>query len=46
MVLLRGRAWWMPGLLEKTVPEISIEDHSFFEKRDAAVAAGKPASGS
>ena len=29
MVLLRGRAWWMPGLLERTVPHISIEDDSF-----------------
>jgi putative drug exporter of the RND superfamily len=46
MVLLRGRAWWMPGLLERTVPHVSIEDYSFFEKRDAAAAAGKPASGS
>ncbi len=46
MVLLRGRAWWMPGLLEKAVPHISIEDQSFFEKRDAAAAAtAKPASG-
>ena len=46
MVLLRGRAWWMPGLLERTVPHISIEDQSFFEKRDAAAAAaGKPAAG-
>ncbi len=33
----------MPGLLERTVPHISIEDDSFFEQRDAA---GKPAAGS
>jgi putative drug exporter of the RND superfamily len=46
MVLLRGRAWWMPGLLERTVPHISIEDESFFAERDAAAAAaGKAASG-
>jgi RND superfamily putative drug exporter len=46
MVLLRGRAWWMPGLLERTVPHISIEDDSFFARRDAAAApAGKPAAG-
>jgi RND superfamily putative drug exporter len=45
MVLLRGRAWWMPGLLERTVPHISIEDDSFFAERDAAAAAGKPAAG-
>jgi hypothetical protein len=38
-----GRAGWMPGLLERTVPHISIEDDSFFEQRDAA---GKPAAGS
>jgi hypothetical protein len=42
-VLLRGRAWWMPGVLESAVPHISIEDASFFEKRDAA--AGKPVAG-
>ncbi len=43
MVLLRGRAWWMPGLLERAVPHISIEDDSFFADRDArATAAGKP----
>ena len=47
MVLLRGRAWWMPGLLERTVPHISIEDDSFLKQRDAAAAAaGKPAAGS
>jgi putative drug exporter of the RND superfamily len=47
MVLLRGRAWWMPGLLERTVPHISIEDESFFAERDAATAsaAGKAPSG-
>ncbi|MEK6278611.1 MAG: MMPL family transporter [Actinomycetota bacterium] len=36
MVLLRGRAWWMPGLLERTVPHISIEGEEYFAKRDAA----------
>jgi RND superfamily putative drug exporter len=47
MVLLRGRAWWMPGLLERTVPHISVEDDSFLRQRDAeAAAAGKPAAGS
>ena len=46
MVLLRGRAWWMPGLLERAVPHISIEDDSFFADRDATrAAAGKPAAG-
>jgi RND superfamily putative drug exporter len=46
MVLLRGRAWWMPGLLERAVPHISIEDDSFFTERDAAVASGKSPAGS
>ncbi len=44
MVLLRGRAWWMPGLLERTVPQIGVEDDSFLRERDAAAAAGNPAS--
>ena len=44
MVLLRGRAWWMPGLLERTVPHISVEDDSFLRERDAI--AGKAPSGS
>jgi RND superfamily putative drug exporter len=44
MVLLRGRAWWMPGLLERTVPHISVEDDSFLRERDAV--AGKAPSGS
>ncbi len=43
MVLLRGRAWWMPGLLERAVPHISIEDDSFFAERDAE--AGKTPAG-
>ena len=29
MVLLKGRAWWMPGLLERTVPHISIEGEEY-----------------
>ena len=36
MVLLKGRAWWMPGLLERTVPHISIEGEEYFAERDAA----------
>jgi putative drug exporter of the RND superfamily len=44
MVLLRGRAWWMPGLLERTVPHISVEDESFLRELDAA--AGKSPAGS
>lgn len=44
MVLLGRSAWWLPGWLGRVMPRISIEDQSFFERRDAA-AAGKPASG-
>jgi uncharacterized membrane protein YdfJ with MMPL/SSD domain len=46
MVLLPGWAWWMPGLLERAVPHISIEDDSCFTERDAAVASGKSPAGS
>jgi RND superfamily putative drug exporter len=47
MVLLRGRAWWMPGLLERTVPHISVEDDSFLRQLDSAASvAGKPLAGS
>jgi RND superfamily putative drug exporter len=34
MVLLKGRAWWMPGLLERTVPHLSIEGEEYFARRD------------
>jgi hypothetical protein len=34
----------MPGLLERTVPHISVEDDSFLRERDAV--AGKAPSGS
>jgi RND superfamily putative drug exporter len=39
MVILRGRAWWMPRWLERTVPRISIEGEGYFAKRDAEKAA-------
>jgi RND superfamily putative drug exporter len=35
MVLLKGRAWWMPGLLERAVPHISIEGEEYFATRDS-----------
>jgi putative drug exporter of the RND superfamily len=41
MVLLRARAWWMPGLLERTVPRISIEGEEYFAKLDAKRVAGR-----
>jgi RND superfamily putative drug exporter len=36
MVLLGGRAWWMPGWLGRIVPHINIEGEEFFARRDAA----------
>ena len=39
MVLLRARAWWMPRLLERTVPRISIEGEAYFAELDAKRAA-------
>jgi RND superfamily putative drug exporter len=41
MVLLRGRAWWMPGLLERTVPRISIEGEEYFARLDTKRVAGR-----
>jgi RND superfamily putative drug exporter len=39
MVLLRGRAWWMPRVLERILPRISIEGEDYFARRDAGRAA-------
>jgi hypothetical protein len=41
MVLLRGRAWWMPRLLERIVPRVSIEGEEYFDELDAE-RAGRP----
>ena len=38
MVLLRGRAWWLPRWLGRIVPRISIEGGEYFAKLDAAAA--------
>jgi RND superfamily putative drug exporter len=43
MVLLGGRAWWLPGWLEKLIPHISIEGEEYFAQRDAEKAAARPA---
>jgi putative drug exporter of the RND superfamily len=44
MVLLRGRAWWLPKWLARVVPRISIEGEEYFAKRDAErAAAAQPA---
>jgi putative drug exporter of the RND superfamily len=42
MVLLRGRAWWMPRFLERILPRISIEGEEYFAKRDASTAQPVP----
>jgi RND superfamily putative drug exporter len=39
MVLLRRRAWWLPRVLERFLPRISIEGEDYFAKRDAQQAA-------
>jgi RND superfamily putative drug exporter len=38
MVLLRGRAWWLPKWLARVVPRISIEGEEYFVKLDGAAA--------
>ena len=41
LVLLVGRAaWWLPGPVERHLPNIGIEGEEFFERLDAAGAAG------
>jgi putative drug exporter of the RND superfamily len=42
MVLLRDRAWWLPRILERILPRISIEGEEYFAKRDAESAAAAP----
>jgi RND superfamily putative drug exporter len=39
MVLMRRAAWWLPGVLDTTLPRISIEGEDYFAERDAAAAA-------
>jgi RND superfamily putative drug exporter len=39
MVLFGRRAWWLPSLLDRVVPRISVEGEAFFAKRDAELAA-------
>jgi RND superfamily putative drug exporter len=39
MVLLGGRAWWLPRWLGRVVPRISIEGEEYFAKLDAERAA-------
>jgi RND superfamily putative drug exporter len=35
MALLGRAAWWLPGWVDRLLPEISIEGGDFFERRDA-----------
>ncbi|MGB7587086.1 MAG: MMPL family transporter [Solirubrobacterales bacterium] len=44
MVLLGRRAWWLPRLLDRFIPHISIEGEDFFAGRDALSVAGAPTS--
>jgi RND superfamily putative drug exporter len=42
LLLLVGRAaWWLPGPVERHLPNIGIEGEAFFERRDAAADAGE-----
>ena len=44
MVLLRDRAWWLPRILERPLPRVSIEGEGYFAKLDAErAAATRPA---
>jgi RND superfamily putative drug exporter len=38
MVLLGKRAWWLPGWLDRFLPEVSIEGEEYFAKKDAEAA--------
>jgi putative drug exporter of the RND superfamily len=40
LMLLVGKAcWWMPGPIERHLPQLGIEGEKYFEERDAAAAA-------
>jgi RND superfamily putative drug exporter len=38
MVLLGKHAWWLPGWLDRFLPEVSIEGEEYFAKKDAEAA--------
>ena len=42
MRLLGDRAWWLPGWLDRIVPQFSIEGKEWFAQRDAAAAPREP----
>ena len=41
MVLGGKRMWWLPGWLDRALPQISVEGQEYFAKRDAELAAGR-----
>jgi RND superfamily putative drug exporter len=43
MVLLGRANWWFPRLLDRAVPDFSIEGEEWFRERDAAAPAAAPA---
>jgi RND superfamily putative drug exporter len=46
IMTLLGRAnWWMPRLLDRLLPDVSIEGEEYFAERDAAAAGATSASG-
>ncbi len=46
VMTLLGRAnWWMPHLLDRLLPDLSIEGEEYFAERDAAAGAAASASG-
>jgi RND superfamily putative drug exporter len=38
LTLLDKAAWWLPGWLDRGLPEMSIEGEQYFAQRDAAAA--------
>jgi RND superfamily putative drug exporter len=43
MVIVGKANWWFPRVLDKTIPNFSIEGEEWFRERDAAAAAAEPA---
>jgi RND superfamily putative drug exporter len=39
MVLGGRRMWWLPGWLDRALPQVSVEGREYFAKRDAELAA-------
>jgi RND superfamily putative drug exporter len=43
MALMGRAAWWIPGWLDRRMPQISVEGHGYFADRDASGATATPA---